>query len=137
MAFTLSEVQASPVKINDEDILSSLLDSFSVALVKKDKVWMGANIAEACKMYDPSGAVLSKTAIIKTFSEGIYDISKSSVSNKAFIVNGTNADGSADFSVEGIGKVNGDSIDLTGMYKFSLKFSKSDKGWQIAEITVN
>lgn len=136
IAFTFSEVQAAPDKFSDEAQLSSLLDSFSVAIVKKDKAWMSANIADTCMMYNPSGTPLDKAAIIKVFTEGIYNISKSSVNKKAFKVDGAGAGGSADFIVEGIGKINGDSVDISGTYQFSLKFKKADKGWQISEIVI-
>lgn len=77
IAFIFSLVYASaPVKISDEDQLSSLLDSFSVSMVKKDKIWMGANIADACLLYDPSGITLDKPGIIKTFSEGYITLAK-------------------------------------------------------------
>ena len=43
----------------------------------------------------------------------------------------------ADFNVEGVGKVNGGEMDITGSYRFNLKFKKSDIGWQISEIVIN
>lgn len=137
VVFTFSEVHSAVIKSGDEDQLSSLLDSFSVSMVNKDKIWMGANISDACLMYDPSGITLDKPGIIKTFSEGIYNISKASVSNKVFKVAGADANGSAEFIVEGIGNINGDSFSLNGNYKFSVKFRKSDKGWQISEVLIN
>jgi hypothetical protein len=45
-------------------------------------------------MYDPSGIILDKAAIMKSFTQGIYDISKASVNNRVSKVNGTVAIGS-------------------------------------------
>ena len=54
MAFSLSEVHAAVAKTGDEDQLKSLVDSFAVAIVKKDKVWIVSNLSETCKMYEPT-----------------------------------------------------------------------------------
>lgn len=137
VAFTFSEAHSTVIKSGDEDQLSSLLDSFSVAMVKKDKVWMAANLSGDCKMYEPTGNTLDRTGIIKTFTEGIYNVSKSSAIKKVFKIDGANAGGSADFNVEGTGNINGNIMDIAGTYLFNLKFKKSDNGWQISEITIN
>lgn len=137
VAFSLSEAYAVNVKISDEDQLKTLVDSFSIAIVKKDKAWMGSNLSETCKMYEPSGSTLDKAGVVYTFTEGIYDISKSAALNKAFKVDGAAAGGSADFDVEGVGNINGNKIDIAGSYRFNLKFTKSDKGWMISEIVIN
>ena len=137
MAFTFSEAHSTIIKSDDEDQLSSLLDSFSVAMVKKDKAWMAANLSEGCKMYEPAGNTLDRTGIIKTFTEGIYNLSKSSAIKKVFKIDGADAEGSADFNVEGTGNINGNMMDIAGTYRFNLKFKKSDNGWQISEITIN
>lgn len=136
VAFTFSEVHSANLKFDGEDQLSSLLDSFSVAMVKKNKAWMGANLTDACVMYDPTGATLNKAAIIKIFTEGVYNISKSSTNNKTFKLEGIGATGLATFDVEGTAIINGESNDISGSYKFSIKFKKTDKGWQISEIAI-
>lgn len=136
IAFTLTDVYSARIVAGDEELLAGLVDSFAVAMVKKDKVWMANNLSDACKMYDPSGAALDKASTIKTFTEGIYDIKKSASSNKSFMVNGSDAGGSTDYTVEGTGLINGNTMDITGTYKFSLKFKKAAKGWQISEILI-
>ena len=136
VAFTLTEAYSARPKNSDEELLAGLVDSFAVAMVKKDKLWMTNNLSDACKMHDPSGAALDKASTIKTFTEGIYDIKKSASSNKSFMVNGSDAEGSTDYTVEGTGLINGNKMDITGTYKFSLKFKKAAKGWQIAEILI-
>lgn len=136
VAFTLTEAYSAKSVASDEGLLAGLVDSFAVAMVKKDKVWMTNNLNDSCKMYDPSGVTLDKTSTIRTFTQGIYDIKKSASSNKSFLVNGSSAEGSVDYTVEGTGLINGDRMDITGTYKFSLKFKKSAKGWQIAEILI-
>lgn len=137
VAFTFTEAHSALIRSGDEDQLSSLLDSFSVSMVKKDKAWMSLNLSESCKMYEPAGNILDKTGIIKIFTEGVYNISRSSAINKAFKIDGSDAGGSADFNVEGTGNINGSTMDIAGTYRFDLKFKKSDSGWQISEISIN
>lgn len=137
VAFTFSEAHSNVIKSGDEDLLSSLIDSFSVAMVKKDKAWMSANLTGGCKMFEPTGNVLDRTGIIRTFTEGIYNVSKSSAVKKVFKIDGADAGGSADFNVEGTGNINGNMMDIAGTYLFNLKFKKSDSGWQISEIMIN
>ena len=137
VAFSLSEVHAAIVKISDEDQLKSLVDSFSIAIVKKDKAWITSNLSETCKMYEPSGSTLDRAGIVYTFTGGIYDISKSSALNKSFTIEAAAASGSADFDVLGVANLNGNRMDIAGSYKFNLKFTKSDKGWMISEIIIN
>jgi hypothetical protein len=137
LAFTVSHVNSAPLRLVNEDKLSSLLDSFSVALVKKDKVWMQANLNDGCKMYDPTGSTLNKSSIIMAFTEGIYSISKSEALNRSIKINGTQADVSADLKVEGFGNINGSEMDITGTYRFNLKFVLVESNWQISEITIN
>lgn len=137
VASTLSEVNATVSKTGDEDQLKSLVDSFAIAIVKKDKVWIVSNLSETCKMYEPTGNTLDRAGIAYTFTEGIYDISKSAALNKAFKIEGTAAGGSADFNVEGKGNINGNRMDIAGTYKFNLKFSKIDTIWKISEIIIN
>jgi len=136
VVFTLTEAYSARPKNSDKELLAGLVDSFAVAMVKKDKLWMTNNFSDSLKMYDPSGAALDKVSTIKTFTEGIYDIKKSATSNKSFMVNGSDAGGSTDYTVEGTGLINGNKMDITGTYKFSLKFKKAAKGWQIAEILI-
>lgn len=136
VAFTFSEVHSANLKFTGEDQLSSLLDSFSVAMVKKNKAWIGTNLTDSCVMYDPTGATLNKAAIIKIFTGGVYNISKSAVNNKVFKLEGMDASGSAIFNVEGTANINGGSSDLSGGYKLSVKFKKTDKGWKISGISV-
>jgi len=137
VAFTLSEVNAVVPKTGDEDQLKSLVDSFAIAIVKKDKGWIVSNLSETCKMYEPTGNTLDRAGIVYTFTEGIYDISKSAALNKAFKIDGVAAGGSADFDVEGKGNINGNRMDIAGTYKFNLKFSKIDTIWKISEIIIN
>jgi hypothetical protein len=137
VAFSFTEARSAQFISGDEDQLSSLIDSFSVAIVKKDKAWMLSHLSDACKMYEPTGNTLNRAGIIMTFTEGVYNISKSDAVNRSFKIDGANAGASADFNVEGVGKVNGGEMDITGSYRFNLKFKKSDSGWQISEIVIN
>lgn len=137
VAFTLSETHATEIKSSDEEQLKSLLDSFSVALVKKDKSWMISNLSETCKMYEPSGSTLDRQSIVDTFTEGVYTISKSTALNKTFKIAAEAADGFADFEVEGVGVVNGNRMDITGLYRFNMKFQKLGSIWKISEIIIN
>ena len=137
IAFSLSEVQAATPKIGDEDQLKTLVDSFSVAIVKKDKAWIVSNLSESCKMFEPTGNTLDRSGIVYTFTQGIYDISKSTTLNKTFKIDGLLASCTSDFDVEGEGSVNGNKMDITGRYRFNLKFTKIDSGWKISEITIN
>ncbi len=137
VVFSLSEAFAINVNISDEDQLKSLVDSFSIAIVKKDKAWMGAKLSETCKMYEPSGSTLDKAGIIYIFTGGIYDVSKSTALNKSFTIEAAAATGSVDFDVMGVANLDGNRMDIAGSYKFNFKFVKSDKGWTISEITIN
>lgn len=137
IVFTSSVGNATSITSINEDKLSSLVDSFTVALVKKDKVWMQANLNEACKMYEPTGSTLNKSTIIMAFTQGVYSISKSEAINRTFKINGSQADASADLKVEGLGNINGNEMDITGTYRFNLKFILVDSNWQISEITIN
>lgn len=137
VAFSLSEAYAINFTISDEDQLKTLVDSFSIAIVKKDKAWMSSNLSETCKMYEPSGSTLDKAGIIYTFTGGIYDVNKSTALNKSFTIGAADATGSADFDVMGMANLNGNRMDIAGSYRFNLKFVKSDMGWMISEITIN
>ena len=137
VAFLFTEARSAQFTSSDEDQLSSLIYSFSVAIVKKDKVWMLSHLSDACKMYEPTGNTLNRAGIIMTFAEGVYNITKSEAINKTYKINGSEAEVSADFNVQGVGKVNGNQMDITGSYRFNLKFKKSDIGWQISEIVIN
>lgn len=137
LAFTFTAVKSSPLPSSNEEQLSSLIDSFSVALVKKDKLWMQANLSNECKMYEPTGSTLNKSGIIMAFTQGIYSISKSEALNRSFKVNGSQADANADLKVEGLGNINGSEMDITGTYRFNLKFVLVESTWQISEITIN
>lgn len=137
IAFTSSLGNATSIASINEDKLSGLVDSFTVALVKKDKVWMQANLNDACKMYEPTGSTLNKSAIIMAFTQGIYSVNKSEAINRTFKINGSQADASADLKVEGIGNINGSEMDISGTYRFNLKFILVDSNWQISEITIN
>jgi hypothetical protein len=137
VAFSFTEARSAQFTSGDEDQLNSLIDSFSVAIVKKDKAWMLSHLSDACKMYEPTGSTLNRAGIIMTFTEGVYNISKSDAVNRTFKIDGADAGVSADFNVEGIGKVNGGEMDITGSYRFNLKFKKSESGWQISEIVIN
>jgi hypothetical protein len=123
--------------IDDQKDLAALADNFAIAMAKKDKAWMEANLSDGCVMQLPSGDSVNKNFAVKAFTGELYEISKASASNKSFMVAGSNAGGSADFTVEGVGKMGGQAQDITGTYNLSLKFKKSDKGWQISEILVN
>jgi hypothetical protein len=137
VVFSFTEAHSAQISSGDEDQLSSLIDSFSVAIVKKDKAWMLTNLSEACKMYEPTGTTLNRAGIIMTFTQGVYNISKSAAVNRTYKIDGADAGASADFNVEGVGKVNGGEMDITGSYRFNLKFKKSVSGWQISEIVIN
>lgn len=137
IAFTSSVGNATSITSINEDKLSGLVDSFTVALVKKDKAWMQANLNEGCKMYEPTGSTLNKSTIIMAFTQGVYSISKSEAINRTFKINGSQADASADLKVEGVGSINGSEMDISGTYRFNLKFILVDSNWQISEITIN
>lgn len=137
VAFSFTEVRSAQFTSGDEDQLSSLIDSFSVAIVKKDKAWMLSHLSDVCKMYEPTGNTLNRAGIIMTFTQGVYNISKSNAVNRSFKIEGADAGASADFNVVGVGKVNGGVMDITGSYRFNLKFKKSNSGWQISEIVIN
>ena len=137
VAFSVSEAYAVNVKISDEDQLKTLVDIFSIAIVKKDKAWITSNLSGNCKMYEPSGSTLDRAGVAYTFTAGVYDISKSAALNKSFTVDGATAGGSAEFEVEGVGNINGNRIDIAGSYRFNFKFTKFDKGWMISEIIIN
>lgn len=137
MAFSLSEAYATDVKISDEDQLKSLVDSFAIAIVKKDKAWMVSHLIETCKMYEPSGSTLDRAGIIYTFTGGIYDVSKSTALNKSFTIEAAAAAGSADFDVQGVANLDGNRMDIAGSYRFNLKFIKAEKGWMISEVIIN
>jgi hypothetical protein len=137
LAFTFTSVKSAPVETTNEDQLSSLIDSFSVALVKKDKLWMQANLNDACKMYEPTGSTLNKSGIIMAFTQGIYSISNSEALNRKVNINGSKADASADLKVGGVANINGSEMDITGTYRFNLKFVLVESTWQISEITIS
>ena len=137
VAFTLSEAQANGIKSSDEEQLKGLVDSFSVAMVKKDKAWLAINLTEDCKMFEPSGSTLDRQAIVYTFTEGVYTVSKSKALNKSFKIISEAGDGSADFDIEGVGVVNGNQRDIAGVYHFNMKFQKLGGVWKISEIIIN
>lgn len=134
--FAITEVYAQAPLKGDEPELSALVDSFAVATVKKDKIKLAEYLSEKCKMYDPTGATLDKSAIIGAFTQGVYEIKACNALNKSYKIDGNQATVTSDFNLEGIGVINGSTIDITGTYKFFLKLSKSDKGWQFIEISV-
>ena len=137
VAFLFTEARSAQFSSADDDQLSSLIDSFSVAIVKKDKAWMLSHLSDDCKMYEPTGNTLNRAGIIMTFTEGIYNITKSEAINKTYKINGSEAGVSADFNVQGVGKINGNQMDITGSYRFNLKFKKLEIGWQISEMVIN
>lgn len=118
---------------DDQKDLTVIADGFATAMSKKDKAWMEANFTEDCVTYAPSGEQLNKKATIHAFSGGVYDITKSSASNKSFMVADKEAGGSADYTVEGSMSGN----DISGTYKLSLKFKKTETGWKVSEILIN
>ena len=71
LAFAVSNVNSAPLHAVNEEKLTSLVDSFSVALVKKDKAWMQANLNADCKMYDPTGSTLNLSRMFLTFTEAV------------------------------------------------------------------
>lgn len=127
----------SALVTDDKADLEALADNFAQAMAKKDKAWMAANLSDDCVFYLPSGDSVKKDFTIKAFTGDLYEISKASASNKSFMVAGADAGGSADFTVEGVGKMGGQSEEISGTYNLAFKFKKSDKGWQISEILVN
>lgn len=135
--FAVGTAKSATLSSINEGQLSSLVDSFSVALVKKDKAWMQANLSDACKMYEPTGNTLNKSTIIMAFTQGVYAISKSEALNKSIKINGAQADVSADLKVEGMGNVNGSEMDISNTYRLDLKFVQVDNNWKISEITIS
>ncbi|MGB4400270.1 MAG: hypothetical protein WBJ10_12940 [Daejeonella sp.] len=120
--------------IDDEKELTSLADGFALAMSKKDKEWMETNLTGECMTYMPTGESINKQSTIQAFTGAVYDIKKSSVGNKSFGITEMEAIGSADYTVEG--SVSGGD-DISGTYKLSFKFKKTDAGWKISEIQIN
>jgi hypothetical protein len=121
-------------KIDDQKELAELADGFAVAMSKKDKVWMETNLANECMTYMPTGESVNKQSTIQAFTGAIYDIQKSSAANKSFTVTEQQAGGSADYTVEGSAS---GGEDISGTYKLSFKFKKTEAGWKISEILIN
>ncbi len=119
---------------DDQKDVAALADGFAVAMAKKDKMWMDTNFTNECLTYVPSGQTLNKQATIQAFTGGVYDIKKSTAENKSFMISDKDAGGSADYTVEGTMP---DGNDISGTYKLSFKFKKTDAGWKISEILVN
>lgn len=119
---------------DDEKELTTLTDGFALAMSKKDKEWMDANLTKECMTLMPTGESIDKQSTVQAFTGAIYDIRKSSVGNKSFSVSEMDAVGSADYTVEG-SVAGGD--DISGTYKLSFKFKKTDSGWKISEILIN
>lgn len=134
--FALNTASAQAPSTDDESQLSAMVDSFAVATVKKDKLKLAEYLSEKCKMYEPTGSILDKSAIIGAFTQGVYEIKACKAVNKSFKVAGSEATVTSDFNLEGIGVINGSTMDISGTYRFFLKLSKSDKGWQFSEISV-
>ncbi len=118
---------------DDQKDLAVIADGFAAAMSKKDKAWMEANFTNECITYAPSGEQLNRQATIHAFSGGVYNIRKSSASNKSFMVADKDAGGSADYTVEGTMSGN----DISGTYKLSFKFKKTGTGWKVSEILIN
>ena len=121
-------------RVDDQQDLATLADGFALAMSKKDKAWMDANLTNECMTYMPTGESANKQSTIQAFTGAIYDIQKSATSNKSFMVTEMEAGGSADYTVEG--SASGGS-DISGTYKLSFKFKKTESGWKISEILVN
>lgn len=134
--FAFTEVYSQAPLKEEESRLSALIDSFAVATVKKDKVKLAEYLSDKCKMYEPTGSTLDKPAIIGAFTQGVYEIKSCTAVNKSFKIEGPEATVTTDFNLEGVGNINGNTMDITGTYKFFIKLSKSDKGWQFSEISV-
>lgn len=120
--------------VDDEKELTSLADGFALAMSKKDKEWMDANLTNECMTYMPTGESINKQTTIQAFTGAMYDIKKSSVDSKSFGITEKEAVGSADYTVEG-STSGGD--DISGTYKLSFKFKKTDAVWRISEILIN
>ena len=121
-------------RVDDQKDLSTLADGFALAMSKKDKVWMDANLTNECMTYMPTGESINKQTTIQAFTGAIYNIKKSSTANKSFVVSEKDAGGSADFTVEGSGSNGGE---ISGTYKLSFKFKNTETGWKISEILIN
>ena len=121
-------------RIDDQKDLAALADGFALAMSKKDKTWLDANLTNECMTYMPSGESINKQTTIQAFTGAVYDIKKSSAANKSFMVAEMDAGGSADYTVEGFGSEGGE---IKGTYKLSFKFKKTELGWKIAEILIN
>lgn len=119
---------------DDQKDLATLADGFAVAMSKKDKVWMDANLTSGCMTYMPTGESVNKQSTIQAFTGALYDIQKSSAANKSFVVTEQQAGGSADYTVEGSAS---GGTDISGTYKLSFKFQNTESGWKISEIQIN
>ncbi len=120
--------------VDDKEDLAVLTDGFAVAMSKKDKAWMDVNFTPECVTYVPNGQTLDRQTTIHAFTGGVYYITKASASNKAFMVAGIGAGGSADYTVEG---TLSDGNDISGTYKLTFKFKKGGAGWKISEILIH
>jgi hypothetical protein len=136
IALISATIQAKPTLTTENPELNKLLDGFSNAIVKKDKVWLEANLSANCLMNIPGTGSFDKQKIIFVFTEGVYNVSKSVFMNQKFTVDGTKASGNAAMEVEGTMSVEGRSEDISSVYIFDLKFKKVDAGWQISEIEI-
>lgn len=120
-------------RADDQNELATLADGFASAMSKKDKVWMDANLTSECMTYMPTGESVNKQSTIQAFTGALYDIQKSSAANKSFLITDQQAGGSADYTVEGSAS---GGTDISGTYKLSFKFKKTESGWKISEIMI-
>lgn len=124
----------SLTRADDQKDLSTLADGFALAMSKKDKGWMNTNFTSECMTYMPTGESVSKQLTIEAFTGTVYDIQKSTATNKSFMVTEQQAGGSADFTVEGSAS---GGADISGTYKLSFKFKRTESGWKISEILIH
>jgi hypothetical protein len=133
----MGQVNASPVIETDEESLVKLIDSLSAALVKQDKEWLSNNLTDDCGLTDPTGQTLKKEDIIKAFSpEGVYSLTKMAQSGIKYTVNGKDASGSGQITIEGAMSTP-DVVDVSGTYLLQADFKKTDLGWKISSIRVS
>ncbi len=121
----------------DEETLAKLMEGFTAALVKQDKVWLEANLSVDCTFSDPTGQTLNKADFIKVFgANGVYSISKMAATGMKYTMNEEDAAGNGSLEVEGAMSAP-EVVDVSGTYNLATKFEKVGSDWKIGAITVS
>ncbi|MDB5121479.1 MAG: hypothetical protein JWN56_2697 [Sphingobacteriales bacterium] len=136
IVFIGTNAHASFISKPNEAEISKLLDGFSTAIVKKDKIWLNTNLSADCLMEITGSGTFDKEKIIHVFTQGVYNVSKSVFMNKKFSESGVVATANAAMEVEGTMAMEGKEEDISSVYIFDIKFKKSATGWLISGIQI-